>query len=177
MQDNDIPMLNSVIAIAVLVGLEILMSVISMKSITVRGLLQGNSVIVIRDGKIDQKQMKRLRFTLDDLLEALRGKDVFDVSDVQYAIAETDGSLSVLLKPEKMTVTNSDMKLKVSDKGLSSVVVMDGKILKSDFRDCDISDEKLQKIISDTGERLQDIFLMTIDKNENYVLIRKEHVK
>ena len=174
MQDNDIPMLNSVIAIAVLVSLEILMSVISMKSIKIRGLLQGNSVILIRDGKIDQKQMKRLRYTLDDLLEALRGKDVFDVTDVQYAIAETDGSLSVLLKPERMSVTASDMKIKTEDKGLSSVVVMDGKIISSDFRDCNLSDEKLQKIISGTGVCLSDIFLMTIDKNNDYVLVRKD---
>lgn len=174
MQDNDIPMINSVVAIAVLVSLEILMSVVSMKSIRIRGLLQGNSVILIRDGKIDQKQMKRLRYTIDDLLEALRAKDVFDVTDVQYAIAETDGTLSVLLKPEKMAVTASDMKIKTSDKGLSSVVVMDGKIIKSDFRDCDLSDEALGKIISGTGVKLSDIFLMTIDKNNNYVLVRKE---
>ena len=88
MQDNDIPMLNSVVAILVLVALEIIMSALSLKSIKIRGVLQGNSVILIKDGEIQQNQMKRLRFTLDDLLEALRQKDVFDVSLLStYAIA------------------------------------------------------------------------------------------
>ena len=87
MQDNDIPMLNTVIAILVLVSLEIIMSLISLKSIKMRTLIQGNSVMLINNGKVDQKQMKRLRYTLDDLLEGLRQKDVFDINDVQYAIA------------------------------------------------------------------------------------------
>ena len=99
MQDNDISMLNSVVAIMILVSLEIIMSAISLKSMSFRGLLQGNSIVIIKDGVIDPGQMKRLRFTLDDLLEALRQKDVFDIEEVEYAVVETNGTLSVLLKP------------------------------------------------------------------------------
>lgn len=174
MQDNDIPMLNTLVAIAVLVSLEILMSVASMKSLRIRSLLQGNSLILIRNGIIDQSQMKRLRYTLDDLLEALRQKDVFDISDVQYAIAETDGSLSVLLKTEKRNVTLEDMDIKKKDSGLSCVVVMDGRIIRSDFKDCGMNENKLQSLIRKTGERLENIFLLTVDKNGNYNFIRKE---
>lgn len=174
MQDNDIPMLNSLVAIAVLVSLEILMSAVSMKSLRLRSLLQGNSLILIRNGKIDSKQMKRLRYTLDDLLEALRQKDVFDISDVQYAIAETDGTLSVLLKPDKRPVTLGDMNIPGEDKGLSCVVVMDGEIVRSDFKDCGMNDRKLGKLIENTGESLENIFLLTVDKTGNYNLIKKE---
>ncbi len=174
MQDNDIPMLNTLVAIAVLVSLEILMSVASMKSLRIRSLLQGNSLILIRNGVIDQSQMKRLRFTLDDLLEALRQKDVFDISDVQYAIAETDGTLSVLLKTEKRNVTLEDMDIKKKDSGLSCVVVMDGRIIRSDFKDCGMNENKLQALIRKTGERIENIFLLTVDKNGNYNFIRKE---
>lgn len=175
MQDNDIPMTNTIIAILVLVALEILMSALSMKSVRMRSLLQGNSLVLIREGNIDQKQMKRLRYTLDDLLEALRQKDVFDLNDVQYAIAETDGSLSVLLKPEKRTVTVEDMKLKKNDKGLFCVTVMDGVVIRSDFADCDMNDEKLGKIIKKAGLEVKDIYLMTVDKNGNVNLIKKEN--
>lgn len=175
MQDNDIPMANTIIAILVLVALEILMSALSMKSVRMRSLLQGNSLVLIREGNIDQKQMKRLRYTLDDLLEALRQKDVFDLNDVQYAIAETDGSLSVLLKPEKRTVTVEDMKLKKSNKGLFCVTVMDGVVIRSDFSDCDMNDEKLGKIIKKAGLEVKDIYLMTVDKNGNVNLIKKEN--
>lgn len=174
MQDNDIPMVNTLVAIAVLVSLEILMSVISLKSRKARSLLQGNSVILIRNGKIDSREMKRLRYTLDDLLEALRQKDVFDIGDVQYAIAETDGTLSVLLKPEKRTVTAEDIKLESKDNGLSCAVIMDGEIVKSSFRDCAMNDRKLRDIIGKTGESPENIFLLTVDRSGNFNMTKKE---
>ena len=177
MQDNDIPMLNSVVAILVLVALEIIMSALSLKSIKIRGVLQGNSVILIKDGEIQQNQMKRLRFTLDDLLEALRQKDVFDVSDVQYAIAETDGSLSVLLKPGKRTVTAEDMKLDVCDTGLPCVTVMDGSIIRSEFSSELMDDEKMEKIIRKAGIDVKDIFLMTVDRRGKTTIVKKEGKK
>ncbi len=177
MQDNDIPMLNSVVAILVLVALEIIMSALSLKSIKIRGLLQGNSVILIKDGEIQQNQMKRLRFTLDDLLEALRQKDVFDVSDVQYAIAETDGSLSVLLKPEKRTVTAEDMKINTCDAGLPCVTVMDGNIIRSEFSRELTDDKKMKKIIRKAGIDVKDIFLMTVDRKGKTTIIKKDGKK
>ncbi len=175
MQDNDIPMLNTLVAIAVLVSLEILMSVISLKSRRARSLLQGNSVIIIRNGKLDPKEMKRLRYTLDDLLEALRQKDVFDIGDVQYAIAETDGTLSVLLKPEKRTVTAEDMAVESQDNGLSCAVIMDGEIVRSGYSDCGMNDRKLDDIVKKEGYSPEEIFLLTVDKSGSYNLILKEN--
>lgn len=175
MQDNDIPMTNTIIAILVLVALEILMSAISMKSVRMRSLLQGNSLVLIREGKIDQKQMRRLRYTLDDLIEALRQKDVFDINDVQYAIAETDGSISVLLKPEKRPVSVEDMGVKKSNKNLFCVTVMDGTVIRSDYADCNMDDKKLKKIIDRAGVDIEDIYLLMVDKNGNVNLIEKEN--
>lgn len=175
MQDNDIPMTNTIIAILVLVALEILMSAISMKSVRMRSLLQGNSLVLIREGKIDQKQMRRLRYTLDDLIEALRQKDVFDINDVQYAIAETDGSISVLLKPEKRPVSVEDMGVEKSNKNLFCVTVMDGTVIRSDYADCNMDDKKLKKIIDRAGVDIEDIYLMMVDKNGNVNLIEKEN--
>ena len=79
MQDNDIPLMNTLIAVMVLVGVEILISYFSMKNSRIRAVLQGNPVMVIRNGQLDQKELKRIRYTVDDLMEALRGKDVFDI--------------------------------------------------------------------------------------------------
>ncbi len=176
MQDNDIPMMNTIIAILVLVSLEIIVSALNMKSLRIRSLLQGNSLILIRNGVIDQKQMKRLRYTLDDLLEALRQKDVFDISDVSYAIAETDGSLSVLLKSDKRTVTNADMNIKSVDEGITCVVVMDGNIIRSDFKDCGMNDELLGKLIKKSGAEIKDIYLMTVNKEGKTNVILKEEL-
>lgn len=177
MQDNDIPMLNTIIAIFVLISVEILMSVLSMKSLKMRSILQGNPVIVIKKGEIDRKQMERLRFTLDDLLEALRQKDVFDISQVDYAVAETDGSLSVLLKSGNQTVTNGDMNIQKEDNGMPTVIVMDGKIALSGAKESGIDEEKLKKLIKKTGLKTEEIYLMTVDGAGNTVVLKKENRK
>ena len=106
MQDTEIPLVNTLIPVFVLSGFEMLVSFIGMKSIKFRSVMQGNPVIVIRDGKLNAKKLKELRFTTDDLAEALRKKDIFDISEVQYAIVETDGTLSVLLKKENQPATD-----------------------------------------------------------------------
>ena len=141
-----------VITLSMLVSLEIIASTIGMKSVKFRNMIQGNSLIIIRNGVLDQAQIKRLRFTLDDILEALRKKDVFNIEDVQYAIAETDGTLSVMLKPEKRNFTKEDGQINEPDNGLPSVVVSDGKIIQSDFKECGMNYEKLIKIISDLNK-------------------------
>lgn len=174
MQDNDIPMLNTIIAILVLISVEIFMSVLSMKSIRMRSVLQGNPVIVIKDGKIDQKQMDRLRFTIDDLLEALRQKDIFDISEVSFAIAETDGSLSVLPKSVNKTVTCSDMKIKKKDNGLPTAVIKDGKIVVTGAKESGISEKQLKNMIQKTGFKIKDIYLMTVDGAGNTMVLEKE---
>ncbi len=174
MQDNDIPMLNTVIAILLLVSIEIFMSAAGMKSARLRSILQGNSLILIRNGIIDQKQMKRLRYTVDDLLEALRQKDVFDVNDVQYAIAETDGSLSVLLKPEKQAVTAENMKISADDTGLSCVLVAEGEVIRSDFKDCGMNENKLKALLASLSVKPEEIYLLTVNKCGEVNLIKKD---
>lgn len=174
MQDNDIPMLNSIAAILILVSLEIIMSAISLKSMKFRSILQGNSVVIIKDGVIQQNEMKRLRFTLDDLLEALRGKDVFDVSEVAFAVAETNGSLSVLLKEKNQCATKEDMNVPEEKKGVPVVVIMDGKYVSSPFGEYPITKKKINGIIKKEGFSAEDIFLMSVDKNGKSLIIGRE---
>jgi len=99
-QDNSLPMATSLIAAAVLISLEIFNSLISMRSEGFRRLTQGNSVPVVERGRVDFNQLRDLRITYDDLLEALRLKDVFDITQVELCLIETNGQLSVQLKPE-----------------------------------------------------------------------------
>ena len=174
MQDNDIPMINSVIAVLLLAAFEIIMSAIAMKSIRFRSLIQGNSIIIIRNGVLDQKQMKRLRYTVDDLLEALREKDVFSISDVQYAVAETDGSLSVLLKPEKRNVTVGDTCLQGEKSSIQCVVICDGRIIKSGMNDCGMTENALRQILSQKNLSADEILLLTCDPEGNTDIIKKE---
>lgn len=173
-QDTDIPLVNTLIPIFLLVGFEILTSVFNMKSIKFRTFMQGNPIIIINDGVLNQKLLKQLRFTVDDLLEALRQKDVFDIAQVQYAIVETNGQVSVLLKPDYDTVTRQDLELKPEPQGYKCPVVMDGKIIEQDFAICNMNAGKVQNIANKEKMKIQDIMLMTVDAAGNHTIIRKE---
>lgn len=174
MQDNDLPLINTIIPVLVLVAFEILISVISLKSVKFRSLMQGNSLLIIRNGVLDQKQIKRLRYTVDDILEALRQKDIFDISKVQYAVVETNGELTVMLKPEYEAVTKKDLGIKAEDSGIPCVVIADGKIIQSDFKDCGMSMEKLEAILRKNKINAEDTLLMTIDKSGNKTVIERK---
>lgn len=175
--DDDIPLLYSFVAICVLVGIEILISAVCLKSMKLRSALQGNAVVLINNGRLDLKQLKMLRYTVDDVMEALRQKDVFNIDDVQFAVAETNGSLSVLLKPEKRTLTVEDAEKNGSDDAMACVVVADGQVIRSDFKYCGMTEEKLAKLIKKLKVSTEDIFLLTVDLSGKTCLIKKEHKK
>lgn len=173
-QDTDIPLVNTLIPIFLLVGFEILTSVFNMKSIKFRSFMQGNPVVIINDGVLNQKLLKELRFTVDDLLESLRQKDVFDISQVQYAIVETNGQLSVLLKPEHDTVTRDDLNLNPEPQGYKCPVIIDGKIITQDFNICNTDKKKIEKITKKEKLQINEILLMTVDVAGNHTIIRKD---
>jgi uncharacterized membrane protein YcaP (DUF421 family) len=175
-QDTDIPLVNTLIPIFLLVGFEILTSVFNMKSIKFRSFMHGHPVVIINDGNLNQKLLKELRFTLDDLLEALRQKDVFDISQVQYAVVETNGQISVLLKAEYDTVTREDLNLIPDPQGFKCPVIIDGKIVTQDFKICNMNKNKVHKIVEKEHIQITDIMLMTVDATGNHTIIRKENI-
>ncbi len=177
MQDNALPLGNSIVAVLLLVALEVINSVVVLKVPGMRSLLQGNSLVIIRDGVIDQKQMKRLRFTMDDLFDQLRQKDVFDISDVRYAIVETNGQLSVMLKPEKENVTAEMADLPNETKGLLCMVINDGKFLKRSFKESDMDEEKIYSILEKEKTELDEVLFMVADKEGNYTIVKKDECK
>lgn len=177
MQNNRIPLLNSIISVLILIFLEALGSFLSMKSNKFRKISEGNSVYVIRDGKLLQSELKKLRFTLDDLLEALRQKDVFNISDVEYAIVETNGTLSVLLKADKLTITPSNIGKKMKERGMQCVIINDGKMINDDFEVCNMTEKKLEYILKKEKKKIDDIMLMTINRSGEKIIIDKEQNK
>jgi len=116
LQDPTQPLINGIVAIFILVIIEILISVASLKSKLLQRILSGRSIVIIKDGKIDKKAMSSVRLTNNDLTELLRQQDVFDPTTVQLAILEVNGSLSVLLKPEYRNATVGDLKKKGANK-------------------------------------------------------------
>ena len=174
MENNDVPMINSIFAALVLVCLEIINSVIIMKSTKIRYLLQGRPAVVINDGVLDQKKLKALRFTADDILDQLRQKDIFEISQVQYAVVETNGSLSVMKKQQYDSPVNEDFGIKSSPQGIPVLVINDGKYIESAIKDSGFEMKAIEKILRKEKVEVRDIIILLLDKYNNYTLIKKE---
>lgn len=174
LQNKDCSLLSCFVLLFVLVALEIIFSVVAVKSPFFRHITQGRSVLVIKNGRLLCDKMAELRYSVDDLLEALRLKDVFDISEVSYAYVETNGALSVMLKEKDAPVTAGQLKLPLKQSWLACLVVSDGRIIERDFELCGMTKDKLTEIIRKKGLTVKDIFLMTADKNGNYVIIERQ---
>ena len=173
LQDLSQPVLNGVVAIFTLVILEVFVSILALKSFKIRKLLSGQSIVIIKNGVIDQAAMKKVRMTVLDLVELLRGQNVFDISTVNFAVLEVNGDLSVLLKGEEQTVTIRDMYLKKDDEGLPLPVILDGKIVTESLGPLNITKDTIYGILSDNNIKPQDVYLMTLDRYENTNIIKK----
>lgn len=106
---------------------------LSSKSILARRLLDGNSAILIQNGKIIEKNLARTKLTVNDLLEELRIKAVFNIADVEFALLETNGKVSVLKRTAKQTVTNADLKIQAEQQGLCANLIIDGRVMKNNL--------------------------------------------
>ena len=174
MQNTSQPFLSGIVPVLVLVALEILASVFMMKNSTFRKLVCGSPIVVIRDGQILQSQMKRLRLTTEDLCVQLRQQDIFSIEDVQYCIVETNGSVSVLEKPESRKPSAKDLGIKIEDNKIETVVVNDGHILDNSLSLCYKKKQDIYDILKNENAKLKDVFLMTMDALGNYNIIWKE---
>jgi uncharacterized membrane protein YcaP (DUF421 family) len=177
LQDKTQPIINGICAIFILVILEILMSVAAMKLLCIRRLMSGQSVVLIKNGTIDQAAMKKVRMTVLDLVELLRGKDVFDIEDVAFAVLEVNGDLSVLLKSQKQTITPKDMQIQTKQANLPLPVISDGKIIKETLNALNIKRNELSRILEKERVTLKDVFLLTIDSDKKICLVKKRDNK
>lgn len=174
LQNKDISLFTCLVLIFMIVSLEIIFSVIAVKSDTFRRLLQGSSALVIKDGRLLQHKLKEIRYSIDDLIEGLRLKDVFDISQVKYAYVETNGSLSIELKDKYRPVTPDDLKLNIAEQPITCLVVSDGSPVEANFDLSGMTQQRLEKIIKKEGYNMKDIFIMTADKSGRYRIIPKE---
>lgn len=174
LEENSMPLANCLVPILLFVSLEIIMSVISMKSLWFGNLLQGRPIFIIRQGKLDQKKLKQLRLTMDDVVDALRQKDIFDISQVEDAVIETNGSISVLPKAEHQPITASDINLSVKEKGMPVAIVIDGKPVNEYFNEYKLKDSEIELVLQTVNRDAKRIMLLTIDDDGNTYLIEKE---
>lgn len=176
LEDNAMPLANCLVPILLFISMEIIMSVLSMKSLWFRNLLQGRPIFIIRKGKLDQKKLREMRFTIDDVVDALRQKDIFDLNEVEDAVIETNGSISVLPKAKYKPLTPDDANLTVSEKGMPITIVMDGKPVNEYFNEYKIKDSEIELVLKNINCDVKKIMLLTIDDEGNTYLINKENL-
>ena len=172
-QNTSMPIHLGIIATLTLVLLEILTSFIAMKYINVRKLIYGTSAVIINNGIIDQKVLRRLRITGPDLIEVLRNQEIFDIKQVAYAILETNGQLSVLLKQEYQNASVSDLNGMSTPATLPYLIISDGKLLKHTIKDVGITNKFILNELKKQKVEIKDVFIMTYEQNGNFTVIRK----
>jgi uncharacterized membrane protein YcaP (DUF421 family) len=173
MQETGIPITSGIIPILTLISLEIILSVITMLSIKARKLITGKPSIVIRNGVINQIEMQKLRFTIDDLMEELRLSGYMSVSDVSWAILETNGKLSVFPTDDNTPVTAKLMNIAPNSGGLPETIISDGKVSTITLKNIGKEIIWLNKILKAANLVPEQVFLMTIDSQDKTLIIPK----
>ncbi len=174
MQDGGIPLYSGLVPILTVLGLELVLSALSMRSICFRRLLCGKPVILIENGRILQDNLRSTRITLDELTGHLREKDVLDVTTVQYAILETDGNLSVFPYPEHLPASAKAAGIRLKKQHLPITLAADGCLYKHNLSVAGKSQAWVEKLLREKDADLEDVLLLTVDESGKTVLLRKE---
>ena len=175
MEDRSLPLTIGIIPIITLVCLEVFTSYLLKNSPFLRKTICGSPQVIIRDGKIDQKVMKELRFSVDDLVEELRLNDVFDFTEVDCAIVETTGELSVFKKYKYQEVQNGDIG-KTEDKTSvpSFIVVNNGKFNRDGLNYSGKTEKFIIKALNKNKTDIKKVLVMICDKNGKFTIVEKE---
>ena len=172
-QNTSMPLHLGIIATLTLVLLEIFTSFIAMKYINIRKLIYGTSAVIINNGVIDQKMLRRLRITGPDLIEVLRNQEIFDLKQVAYAILETNGQLSVLLKQEYQNACVNDLKGITTPATLPYLIISDGKLLKHTIKDIGLTSKIISNELKNKRIEIKDVFIMTYEQTGAFNVIKK----
>lgn len=169
--DINIPLMAGIIPILTLLVFEVVISFTTLKSEGFRNLLSGKPAVIIKNGVISQRELKKMRFSIEDLLEQLRLKDIFSISDVYMAILETNGELTVVEKSSKKTVTAEDLNLTVKQEKIPLVIISDGKLRKEHLQESGFDKKWVLDTIREYNiDKIEDVFIFSIDDDDKYTL-------
>ena len=174
MEDSGIPLYSGVVPILTVLGVELVLSGISMGSVRFRRILCGKPVILIENGRILRENLLKTRITLDELTSHLRQKDVLDIRSVQFAILETDGNLSVFPYPKDLPATAKDAGIRASKQYVPLTIIEDGFLSRDNLRKAGKDHRWLEKVLREHRTTRQETFLLTIDGAGHINWVSKE---
>lgn len=174
MTDTGVPITNGIIPILGLLVMHLLISIINMKSMKAREIICGKPTILVYRGKINEKALKKERFTINELEERLRGNNIFNLGDVEYAILETSGQVTVIQKPEKRTTIPEDFNIVPEYEGIPYDLVVDGKIMNKNLQAIGKNEEWLKKQIEKFKIKPEEALVVTIDGKGQFFCQKKD---
>ena len=174
MQDGAIPLYSGLVPIVTVLGVELVLSALSMKNLRLRKLLCGKPVILIENGNILQKNLQKTRITIDELTGHLREKDVLDLQSVQYAILETNGNLSVFPYPKERPASARDAGVQARKQYLPVTVISDGSLLEENLQKAGKDARWVQRVLQQQQATVAETWLLTVDGGDKIVFLRKE---
>lgn len=175
MQNTGIPLVNGIIPILTMLAAQILISFISLKSSRARNIICGRPSILISAGKINEQVFRNELYTLTDLLEQLRSKDIYDIADVEYAILETNGQLSVVPKASKRNVTPEDLNISVKYEAPAVDLIIDGDLVPQNLERVNLDQNTLEMELNQIGiKSIKDVFFASIDSEGKLFCQAKE---
>lgn len=174
MEDVSVPLITGTVPILTLVSLDVLSGYVCLKSRKIRHMISGRPKVIISDGVIDQKMLRSLRYTVDDLMSALRTQSIFDISQVQYAVVETTGAVSAYLKPEFQPMTPSAVKSPGQSSDPPKTVISDGDFIGPAGK---LSRDEILKELKRKHLEPGDVFLCTVDADGKLKITEKRSDK
>lgn len=171
--NTEVNFMNGVIAVALFGLVSYLVSMLSLKSIIMRKFFMGTPTTIIQNGKILRNNLRKVKIDINDLLEQCRSNGYFDISEIEYAVMEVNGKLSILPKSENKPITTKDMKIKIEKSSLCANVIIDGKIMKNNLVNMKKDIKWLEKELKIRGLMLDNVLLSTLDNNEKLIFYLK----
>ena len=174
MTEIGIPIFNGIVPILGLLVMHLVISVINLKSLKAREIICGKPSILIYRGKINEKELKKERFTINELEERLRGNNVINLGDVEYAILETSGDVSVIQKPNKRNTTPEDFNIMPEYEGISYNLVIDGKVMQENLKQIGENYDWLKKQTQKFQMMPEEALIVTINGKGSIYCQKKE---
>ena len=174
MTDSGIPITNGIISILGLLLMHLVISFLNVKSIKAREIICGKPTILIYRGKIDEKALKKERFTINELEERLRGNNIYNLGDVEYAILETSGQVTVIQKPEKRNTIPEDFNIIPDYEGIPYDLVVDGKIMEKNLQAIGKNYQWLKKQVEKFNMKPEEALIVTYDAKGQIFCQKKE---
>ena len=170
-ENSDVPLILGIVPILTLMCFEVILSVCTLKSTRLRKLVWCNTRVLIQNGRINQQELSDLRYSVDDLMEQLRANGIFDLRQVEFVLAETNGQLSIVKKAPFETLSPKSAGIQVENTPPPVLVVDDRKVIEEGLKLCKMSEQELKKLLKKAGYRLEDVFLMTCTPQKDYYIV------